>query len=137
MRGDRDVVRASAVDDRKPRSEGDGLRASEIGAADPTVPPRVIPHVGQGIEDLLGRGVDPSGRPDTHREIINRRPRGGSCNVSVPSDKRRPDTMLEMNVWLEAHEAGDPWHGRQPRYERLVKVAPGRLGLVAKLPSGK
>jgi hypothetical protein len=45
--------------------------------------------------------------------------------------------MFDMDAWIETHEAGDPWHGRQPRYECLVKVAPGRLGLVAKLPSGK
>lgn len=45
--------------------------------------------------------------------------------------------MPAMNAWIEAREADDPWRGRQPRYERLVKVAPGRLGLVTKLPSGE
>jgi hypothetical protein len=29
-----------------------------------------------------------------------------------------------------------PWLGRQPRYERLVRLAPARFGLLGKLPSG-
>jgi hypothetical protein len=42
-----------------------------------------------------------------------------------------------VSAWVEFCETDDPWRGRQPRYERLVKVAPGRLGLTTKLPSGK
>lgn len=42
-----------------------------------------------------------------------------------------------MNVWVELDDAGDPWGGRQPRYECLVEVSPGRLGLVTTLPSGE
>jgi hypothetical protein len=30
----------------------------------------------------------------------------------------------------------EPWRGRQPRYERVVRMAPGQFGLVAKLPNG-
>ena len=42
-----------------------------------------------------------------------------------------------MSAWAEVRETDDPWRGRQPRYARVVKVAPGRLGLTTKLPSGK
>ena len=42
-----------------------------------------------------------------------------------------------VNAWIEFRLTDDPWRGRQARYEQLVKVAPGRLGLTTKLPSGK
>jgi hypothetical protein len=30
----------------------------------------------------------------------------------------------------------DPWRGRQPSYQRLVRLGPNQFGLAAKLPSG-
>jgi hypothetical protein len=42
-----------------------------------------------------------------------------------------------MPRWFEIRDKNDPWGGRQPRYECLVKIAPGRLGLVTSLPSGE
>jgi hypothetical protein len=31
----------------------------------------------------------------------------------------------------------DPWHGRQPRYEKLVTTGPTGFALVTRLPDGK
>jgi hypothetical protein len=45
--------------------------------------------------------------------------------------------MPGMPRWFEIRDKNDPWGGRQPRYECLVKIAPGRLGLVTSLPSGE
>jgi hypothetical protein len=32
--------------------------------------------------------------------------------------------------------APDPWHGRQPRYEKLVATGPTGFALVTRLPNG-
>jgi hypothetical protein len=42
-----------------------------------------------------------------------------------------------MRSWFEIRESDDPWRGRQPKYERIVRLAPGGFGLATKLPSGK
>jgi hypothetical protein len=42
-----------------------------------------------------------------------------------------------MKAWGETHESDDPWRGRQPKYERIVRMAPRRFGLVTKLPNGE
>ena len=33
--------------------------------------------------------------------------------------------------------AVDPWHGRQPRYEKLVTTGPTGFALITRLPNGK
>jgi hypothetical protein len=42
-----------------------------------------------------------------------------------------------MNASFEPRDKKDPWHGRQPRYERIVRLAPNRFGLTTNLPSGE
>ena len=42
-----------------------------------------------------------------------------------------------MKGRFEMHEKTDPWRGRQPKYERIVRVGPNRFGLATKLPSGE
>ena len=41
---------------------------------------------------------------------------------------------MEARFWMT--EADDPWRGRQPRYENIVRIAPMRFGLTTKLPNG-
>jgi hypothetical protein len=48
------------------------------------------------------------------------------------SSSARMSASLEMREPLE-----HPWRGRQPKYERPVRLAPDRFGLVTKLPSGE
>ncbi len=38
---------------------------------------------------------------------------------------------------FETREPDDPWRGRQPQYERIVRLGPGRFGLATTLPSGE
>ena len=33
--------------------------------------------------------------------------------------------------------APDPWHGRQPRYEKIVATGPTGFALVTRLPNGE
>jgi hypothetical protein len=37
---------------------------------------------------------------------------------------------------FEMRPTNDPWRGRQPKYEKLVRFGPSRFGLVTELPSG-
>ena len=36
-----------------------------------------------------------------------------------------------------AAEVDDPWRGRQPKFEGIVRLGPMRFGLKTKLPSGE
>jgi hypothetical protein len=38
---------------------------------------------------------------------------------------------------FERRATDDPWGGRQPRYEKLVMIAPSGFALTARLPSGE
>ena len=38
---------------------------------------------------------------------------------------------------VELRESEDPWRGRQPRYEKIVRLGPMRFGLATKLPNGE
>jgi hypothetical protein len=40
-------------------------------------------------------------------------------------------------VSFERHEPADPWEGRQPKYEKIVRRGPRRFELHTKLPSGE
>jgi hypothetical protein len=56
----------------------------------------------------------------------------------VSSDVRaQRATIGDVTMWIDVSESDDPWGGRQPHYERIVKIAPGRFGLVTRLPSGE
>jgi hypothetical protein len=38
---------------------------------------------------------------------------------------------------FQRRRATDPWHGRQPRYEKLVTTGPTGFALITRLPNGK
>ena len=42
-----------------------------------------------------------------------------------------------MNLRFEMTESDDPWRGRQPNYEKIVRLGPMRFGLTTKLPNGE
>jgi hypothetical protein len=42
-----------------------------------------------------------------------------------------------MTTRFERRESDDPWRGRQPRYEKIVRLGPLRFGLKTTLPSGE
>ena len=45
--------------------------------------------------------------------------------------------MSVVKAWFERRESRDPWRGRQPKYDKLVRLGPNRFELLTKLPSGK
>jgi hypothetical protein len=42
-----------------------------------------------------------------------------------------------MKSSVEFREPDDPWRGRQPRYEKIVRLGPLRFGLTTRLPDGQ
>ena len=38
---------------------------------------------------------------------------------------------------IEWRDSDDLWHGRQPKYDSLVRLGPDHFALMTKLPSGK
>jgi hypothetical protein len=42
-----------------------------------------------------------------------------------------------MNRRFEQRPSDDPWGGRQPRYEAIVRLGPMRFGLKTRLPDGR
>lgn len=42
-----------------------------------------------------------------------------------------------MTVHYRQRPGGDPWHGRQPRYDKLVRRGPTGYAMVTRLPSGQ
>jgi hypothetical protein len=42
-----------------------------------------------------------------------------------------------MKVTFERRPSDDPWRGRQPKYDALVKLGSQGFGLRTKLPSGE
>jgi hypothetical protein len=42
-----------------------------------------------------------------------------------------------MKVRLEMNQPDDPWGGRQPKYEAIVRLGPMRFGLKTRLPNGE
>jgi hypothetical protein len=42
-----------------------------------------------------------------------------------------------VRAFVERRESEDPWRGRQPEYEKLIMLAPGRFVMVTRLRSGE
>jgi hypothetical protein len=42
-----------------------------------------------------------------------------------------------MDIRFERRECEDPWHGKQPKYEKLVYRGPGQFFAMTRLPSGE
>jgi hypothetical protein len=41
-----------------------------------------------------------------------------------------------MLARFDSQEPPDPWRGRQPKYEAIVRLRPGRFALKTRLPDG-
>jgi hypothetical protein len=59
----------------------------------------------------------------------------GNEETGQSLERARYDWSVKVTV--EMKPSDDAWQGKQPKYEGVVRLAPGRFGLRAKLPSGE